>query len=248
MLPPVIMTRVRHIGAAVLLAMLPGSLRAHPQDTWLLRYTAANTTIRVLLISLLLAACSGAVVTGAETRKVTLVIWGGHFTPAYWQLKDSKSKRILFRKEVALLEQELNLTATELLKTRVEGQALKDRLPFLWRGVVYRPRADGSSAEVVFDEGAIDKFKLSSLQSQDIIVFLLRSDPVLLAGHTLRPHRSARSRPEVQPFRYVSNPGGSICLVAPFGFRSTIARAGAPGGTAANRDRPLSLRFAPLAA
>ncbi len=148
-------------------------------------------TVGVLIISLLLAACAGAVAAGEGTRKVTLVMWSGHFTPEYWQLKESKSKQILFRKEVALLEEESAMSATDLLKKHVEDETLKGRLLFYRRGVVYRPGTNESPAEVIFNEGLVNKFQLSALQSNDIIVYLLWSNRILIAGpaHRAEPAR-----------------------------------------------------------
>ena len=165
-------------------------------------------TVGVFVISLLLAATFAAVASETGSRKVTLVVWGGHFTPDYWQLRDSRSKRILFRKEVALLEQELELSAMDLLKKQLESEALKENLSLYWRGVVYRPGVNGGPAELIFNEGPINRFKLSALQSNDVIVFLLWRGPLLMAGKTLHPkawsktHSTGEDRQPALPTRF----------------------------------------------
>ena len=98
-------------------------------------------------------------------------MWTGHGRPSFEEIVASNSNEVVFRKAITVTDDELSLYPKQLLEKHVESEGLKAKLPFYWLGVVYRPAQDGKSAKAVFGGGAIRKFKLRSLDSQDIIVY-----------------------------------------------------------------------------
>jgi hypothetical protein len=110
-----------------------------------------------------------------SVTKVRLEMWEGCIcrgpkcSRTYDQLKDERTKRMLFGTDVSVTREDVKLTPLALLRQHLAGNKLKDSADFYWKGVVYR-RAAGGKPYAVHFRGALREFKLSDTKDGDLIV------------------------------------------------------------------------------